>query len=62
MFRPRIRAKALSYRFGGNVTQPFRVDPGSADDELIHVPEVGRSNPADDRFTKSISVTESRES
>jgi hypothetical protein len=30
MFRPSIRAEALSYRFGGDVTQPFRVDPGSA--------------------------------
>jgi hypothetical protein len=28
MFCSSIRAKALSYRFGGNVTQPFRVDPG----------------------------------
>jgi hypothetical protein len=31
IFHPRIRAKALSYRFGGDVTQPFRVDAGMAD-------------------------------
>jgi hypothetical protein len=31
MFRPSIRAKALSYRFGADVTQPFRVDTVGAD-------------------------------